>query len=376
MVKAIMRDITMPDSIPSGPIQAGLVSPEAPAEGAPVVLVVTDAWRPQLNGVVLSLEELALRLADDGVSVIFLTPEKFTTVPLPSYPEIRLALASKRRVQAEIEAIAPDYIHIATEGPLGMAARRVCIARRLPFTTAYHTKFPEFISARLPIPESWSYWWLRRFHNSGDGMMVATKSLGVEMAARGFVRIKRWSRGVDTKLFDPAKRRDLGLPRPIFLNVGRVSVEKNLPAFLALDLPGSKVVVGDGPDLASLRQRYPDVHFLGRKTGEDLASVFASADVFVFPSRTDTFGNVMLEALASGLPVAAFPVTAPRDVLGEGGALSEDLREAALAALEIPSDVARSRAMTYSWRASAREFLSHLTRVPQGTFAPRRLGLR
>lgn len=348
-----------------------------PHEGqSPTILVVTDAWRPQLNGVVHTLEELARSMAEEGIEVIFLTPEKFATVPLPSYPEIRLALTSKRQVMAEIEAIAPDYIHIATEGPLGMAARRACLQRRLPFTTAYHTRFPEFISARLPIPESWSYWWLRRFHNSGQGMMVATKSLGAEMAARGFTRIKRWSRGVDTKQFDPAKRRDLGLPRPIFLNVGRVAVEKNLPAFLALDLPGSKVVVGDGPDLAMLRQRYPDVHFLGRKTGEDLASIYASADVFVFPSRTDTFGNVMLEALASGVPVAAFPVTAPRDVLGDAGALSEDLREAALAALDISKEVALGRAATYSWRACALEFLGNLTRVPRDAFAARRLSLR
>ncbi len=376
MVKRAMRDLITPDPTATGLLQPGAMKMEAPVEGAPVVLVVTDAWRPQLNGVVQTLEELGRLLAEDGVSVIFLTPEKFTTVPLPSYPEIRLAIASKRQVMAEFEAIAPDYIHIATEGPLGMAARRVCINRNLPFTTAYHTRFPEFISARLPIPESWSYWWLRRFHNSGDGMMVATKTLAAEMAARGFVRIKRWSRGVDTTLFNPAKRRDLGLPRPIFLNVGRVAVEKNLPAFLNLDLPGSKVIVGDGPDLASLKQRYPDAHFLGRKTGEDLAAVYASADVFVFPSRTDTFGNVMLEALSSGVPVAAFPVTAPRDVLGDAGALSEDLREAALAALEISSETARARAMTYSWRASAREFLSNLTRVPRGTFAPRRLSMR
>jgi glycosyltransferase involved in cell wall biosynthesis len=366
MVKGAMLDHTAPDSLAA-----------ARSDGqAPTILVVTDAWRPQLNGVVHTLEELARSMAEEGIDVVFLTPQEFTTVPLPSYPEIRLAITSKRRVLAEIEKIAPDYIHIATEGPLGMAARSACLERRLPFTTAYHTRFPEFISARLPIPESVSYWWLRRFHNSGNGMMVATKSLGAEMAARGFVRIKRWSRGVDTKLYDPAKRRDLGLPRPIFLNVGRVAVEKNLPAFLGLDLPGSKVVVGDGPDLAALRQRYPDVHFLGRKLGEDLAAVYASADVFVFPSRTDTFGNVMLEALASGVPVAAFPVTAPRDVLGDAGALSEDLREAALAALDIPKDVARDRAMTYSWRACAREFFGNLTRVPRGAFAARHLSLR
>jgi glycosyltransferase involved in cell wall biosynthesis len=366
MVKGAMLDQTASDS----PL------PARPDGRAPVVLVVTDAWRPQLNGVVHTLEELARSMAEEGVEIVFLTPEKFATVPLPSYPEIRLAIASARQVLAKIDAVAPDYIHIATEGPLGLAARRACLRRRLPFTTAYHTRFPEFIRARLPIPESWSYWWLRRFHNAGEGMMVATRSLGAEMAARGFRRIKRWSRGVDTTLFDPVKRRDLGLPRPVFLNVGRVAVEKNLPAFLGLDLPGSKVVVGDGPDLAVLRERYPDVHFLGRRTGEALAALYASADVFVFPSRTDTFGNVMLEALASGVPVAAFPVAAPRDVLGEAGALSEDLREAALAALDIPKDVARGRAMAYSWRACAREFLGNLARVPRDAFAARRLSLR
>uniref|UniRef100_UPI0031200F54 glycosyltransferase family 4 protein n=1 Tax=Thauera sp. SDU_THAU2 TaxID=3136633 RepID=UPI0031200F54 len=294
--------------------------------------------------------------------VLFLTPERFATVPLPSYPDIRLAIATTRRVAGEIGALAPDYIHIATEGPLGMAARRACLQQGLAFTTAYHTRFPEFIGARFPVPERLSYWWLRRFHNAGNGMMVATASLGAEMATRGFRRIKRWSRGVDTRLFDPGRRQDLGLPRPVFLNVGRVAVEKNLPAFLSLDLPGSKVVVGDGPDLPMLRKRYPDVHFLGRRTGEDLAAVYASADAFVFPSRTDTFGNVILEALASGLPVAAFPVTAPRDILSPGGgALAEDLRTAALAALDIPRDLARKRALTYSWSACAHEFLGNLT---------------
>jgi glycosyltransferase involved in cell wall biosynthesis len=360
MVKRAMLDHITTDS---------LRSPGHSNGRAPSILVVTDAWHPQLNGVVRTLEELARSMAEEGIDVVFLTPENFATVPLPSYPDIRLAIASRRRVLAEIEAIAPDYIHIATEGPLGMAARRACLKRRLPFTTAYHTRFPEFISARIPVPESLSYWWLRRFHNSGDGMMVATASLGAEMAARGFNRIKRWSRGVDTQVFTPAKRRDLGLPRPIFLNVGRVAVEKNLPAFLALDLPGSKVVVGDGPDLPMLRQRYPDVHFMGTKLGDELATIYASSDVFVFPSRTDTFGNVILEALASGLPVAAFPVTAPRDILGEGGgALSEDLQKAALAALDIPKDVALNRALAYSWNACAREFFANLIGVPAGTF--------
>ncbi len=328
------------------------------------MLIVTDAWRPQLNGVVRTLEELAHSMAEEGIEIAFLTPDRFTTLPLPTYPDIRLAIASRRRVLAEIEAHAPDYIHIATEGPLGIAARRACLHRGLHFTTAYHTRFPEFIRARLPVPQRLSYWWLRRFHNAGEGMMVATASLAAEMTERGFQRITRWSRGVDTRLFTPAKRGSLGLPGPIFLNVSRVAVEKNLPAFLSLDLPGSKVVVGDGPDLAALKQRYPDVHFLGRRTGEALSAVYASADVFVFPSRTDTFGNVILEALASGLPVAAYPVCGPRDILGSGGGvLSEDLRAAALAALDIPRDEARNRALAYSWRACAREFMENLAPV-------------
>lgn len=341
------------------------------------VLVVTDAWHPQVNGVVRTLDELARSLKEEGVTVHFLTPERFTTFPLPFYPDIRLALPMRRHVADAIDALEPDYIHIATEGPLGLVARAVCLRRKLPFTTSYHTRFPEFVSARLPIPESWSYWWLRQFHNSGNGMMVATASLGTEMAARGFHNIKRWTRGIDTALFDPSRRQELPFPRPIFLNVGRVAVEKNLPAFLDLDLPGSKVVVGDGPDLAMLRQRYPDVHFLGKRMGADLATIYASADVFVFPSRVDTFGLVILEALASGCPVAAFPVTAPNDILGDGGGiLSSDLRQAALDALNLSREDARRKALTFSWGECARQFLSNLKGVPRNTFEERGRRLR
>lgn len=326
------------------------------------VLVVTDAWRPQINGVVRTLEKLAEALEEMGVAVEVLNPGGFRTLPLPSYPDIRLALATTGQIARRIEAAAPDRIHIATEGPLGMLARRVCLARGLAFTTSYHTRFPEFLRARLPVPESWSYRWLRRFHNAGGGMLVATPSLAAELTARGFHHIRLWSRGVDTELFHPRRRRDPGLPRPVFLNVGRVAVEKNLPAFLDLDLPGSKVVVGDGPALGQLSARYPDVHFLGVKTGEELAALYASADVFVFPSRTDTFGNVILEALASGCPVAAFPVTGPLDILadGTGGVLGDDLRQAALDALAVPREAARAKALTYDWQECARQFLRHL----------------
>jgi glycosyltransferase involved in cell wall biosynthesis len=324
------------------------------------VLIVTDAWHPQVNGVVRTLSRLEQVLAEQGVGVSFLTPNSFRTMPLPFYRDIRLALTSKRQVAQRIADIAPQSIHIATEGPLGWLARRVCIAERLAFTTSYHTKFPEYLSARGPIPESWSYGLLRRFHNAGQGVMVATPTLGVDLVRRGFTNISPWTRGVDAEFFHPRRKEDLGLPGPIFLCVGRVAVEKNLRAFLDLDLPGSKVVVGDGPELASLKARYPDVHFLGARSNGDLARIYASSDVFVFPSRTDTFGNVLLEAMASGCPVAAFPVTGPRDIVGAGGVLSDDLRQAALGALDVPREAARATALAYSWPECARQFLDHL----------------
>lgn len=332
------------------------------------ILIVTDAWRPQINGVVRTLEKLAEAIEGLGVSTLFLSPDGFRTLPMPTYPDIRLTLTTPAEVARRIEAAAPDSIHIATEGPLGLLARRACLARGLAFTTSYHTRFPEFIRARLPVPESWSYRWLRRFHNAGQGTFVATPSLGAELAARGFANIRLWSRGVDTELFHPGRRRDLSLPRPIFLSVGRVAVEKNLPAFLDLDLPGTKLVVGDGPDLARLKARYPQAHFLGTRTGEELATLYASADVFVFPSMTDTFGNVILEALASGCPVAAFPVTGPIDILenGRNGVLDRDLMRAALEALDIPREAARAKAETYDWRECGRQFLRNLpaSRLP------------
>lgn len=328
------------------------------------VLVVTDAWRPQVNGVVRTLEKLRESLAAMGVTMEVLSPADFRTLPMPSYPDIRLAMALPWQVAKRIRTIAPDKIHIATEGPLGIMARRYCLGRGIPFTTSYHTRFPEFLSARLPVPERWSYAWLRRFHNAGYAMLVATPSLAREMDGRGFHNIRMWSRGVDTNLFRPDRRKELGLPRPIFLNVGRVAVEKNLPAFLDLDLPGSKVVVGDGPDLLALKAKYPDVHFQGTRLGEELAEIYASADVFVFPSRTDTFGNVILESLASGTPVAAHPVTGPIDILGDGlgGALSDDLHDAAMRALDVPREDAVAKAGRYDWAACARQFLSSLPR--------------
>lgn len=329
-------------------------------EGGRRVLVITDAWHPQVNGVVRTLSKLAEVLAEMGVEAKFLTPERFRSFPMPFYPDIRLALATPRQVARQIEVAAPDFIHVATEGPLGQLARRACLRRGLAFTTSYHTRFPEYLSARLPIPESWTYRKLRDFHNSGQGCMVATASLGEDLARRGFQNIRQWTRGVDADLFNPDRRGELDLPRPVFLCVGRVAVEKNLPAFLDLDLPGSKVVVGDGPELQTLKKRYPGAHFLGALPNEELARVYASSDVFVFPSRTDTFGNVLLEAMASGCPVAAYPVTGPIDIVDQGGVVAQDLRAAALLALDIPRSAARANALTYSWPACTRQFLSHL----------------
>ncbi len=326
------------------------------------ILVATDAWKPQTNGVVRTLEHVAHEAAAMGAEITFFTPESFRTVPLPSYPEVRLALVHQGRVDQAIGAAQADYLHIATEGPIGLAARRWARLRGKPFTTSYHTRFPEYLRQRLPIPERLTYALLRRFHNSGRGVMVATASLAEELRGRGFQRLLPWCRGVDAELFRPRPSASLDLPGPVFLYVGRVAREKNLEAFLSLDLPGSKVIVGDGPARAALQRRFPQAHFRGLLTGEALAEAYSAADVFVFPSMTDTFGVVLLEALASGLPVAAFPVTGPRDVLeGTGaGVLDRDLRAAALAALKIPKARAREAALRHSWRACTAAFLQNI----------------
>jgi glycosyltransferase involved in cell wall biosynthesis len=323
------------------------------------ILIVTDAWHPQVNGVVETLRNLTAALRMLGLHVELITPQGFRTLPLPSYADIRLAMTTNASIAARIDEARPDHVHIATEGPLGFLARRVCIAAGIPFTTSFHTRFPEYLRARLPVPESWSYRFLRRFHNAGRATLVATPTLSSDLSARGFSNLRLWSRGVDTGLFNPAKRIDLDLPRPIFLNVGRVAVEKNLPAFLDLELPGTKLVVGDGPELPRLRETYPQAVFVGAKFGEDLATLYASSDVFVFASRTDTFGMVLLEAMASGLPVAAYPVMGPADIFadGVGAVLSDDLGEAALAALTLDRDAARAKAERQSWRSCAELFL-------------------
>jgi len=333
------------------------------------VLVATDAWRPQINGVVRSLERMIQAAPDFGVTAQALTPEGFHQIGLPSYPDIRLALATRRSLAARIEAFAPDHIHIATEGPIGWLTRAVCLAQKRPFTTSYHTRFPQYIAARWPIPESWSYGLLRRFHGPAAAVMVSTATVEEELRQHGFEKLVRWGRGVNLSLFHPRPQIEklLDLPRPIFLSVGRVAVEKNLDAFLSLRLPGSKVVVGDGPARADLQRAFPDVLFLGVKEGEELAAVYAASDVFVFPSLTDTFGIVLLEAAASGLPVAAFPVQGPRDVFAGSGAavLDEDLRSAALQALRVPREVCLELAQRHSWTSSAAQFYGHIRRVAQ-----------
>ncbi len=313
------------------------------------------------------LREELIRL---GHQPIFITPNQFLSVPCPTYPEIRLACLPGRRLGEMIEAAQPCAIHISTEGPLGWAARAYCLKRGLPFTTAYHTRFPEYIQARFQVPLPLTYGVMRRFHARSRTIMVATPTIESELTARGFGHIRRWSRGVDTELFRPHAPEEIAalapevahLPKPVFAYVGRVAVEKNIGAFLDLDLPGSKLVVGDGPRLAETRRRHPGVLFAGVRRGAELAAHYAAASVFVFPSRTDTFGLVLLEALASGVPVAAYPVPGPLDVIGDAGigVLDEDLGRAARAALAIPRDACREHALAYSWTASARQFLANL----------------
>jgi glycosyltransferase involved in cell wall biosynthesis len=333
------------------------------------VLIATDAWHPQVNGVVRTLTSLAKSARALGVSIDFLTPEGFPSLSVPTYPGLRFALPSRREIARRIEEAKPDAIHIATEGSIGYMVRAFCRKRSLPFTTSYTTRFPEYISARVPIPESWSYAVLRRFHAAGTVTMVATLSLMAELTQRGFRNLGMWTRGVDTELFRPERAIDLDLPRPIFVSAGRIAVEKNLEAFLSLDLPGSKVIIGEGPHETELRRRFPDAKFLGLKEGRALAAHLAAADAFVFPSRTDTFGVVQLEALACGVPIAAYPVTGPRDVVGGHaiGVLHEDLRAACLGALDVSREACRAFALTRSWERSARQFVGHVNQVVIGS---------
>ena len=339
------------------------------------ILIATDAWHPQVNGVVRTLTSLANSAAALGAEVEFLTPDGFPSIAVPTYPGLRIAWPNRREIARRIEAAAPDAIHIATEGPVGWAVRGYCRRHKLAFTTSYTTRFPEYIAVRSIIPASVSYAVLRHFHSTAATTMVATASLRQELAAKGFKKLGNWTRGVDTDLFRPDDPVELDLPRPIFMTVGRVAVEKNIEAFLDLDLPGSKVVIGDGPQRAELTRRYPKVGFLGEKKGRELSAYFAAADVFVFPSLTDTFGVVQLEALACGTPVAAFPVTGPLDVIADHpiGALDNDLRSACLRALSMSRETCRSFALERSWENSARQFIGNLSALqPSRSLRPAR----
>ena len=340
------------------------------------ILVATDAWHPQVNGVVRTLQTLASTAPRFGADVEFLTHQGLRTFPLPTYPAIRCAVIAPSTIAKRIEAIKPDAIHIATEGTIGHAVRRYCIRRGIAFTTSFHTRLPDYVTARLPIPESWVWHWLRRFHGRAERVMVSTQSLISELSTRGFRNPVLWPRGVDGDVFAPREALPLDLPRPIFLTVGRVAVEKNIEAFLSLDLPGTKVVVGDGPMKTELMERFPDAVFLGEKHRDELAPIYSAADVFVFPSRTDTFGLVMLEALACGVPVAAFPVAGPNDVIGNAavGVLSEDLRDACLRALAIDRTACRDFAKQMTWERCARMFLDNLAILRRGADAERIAG--
>ena len=337
------------------------------------LLTVTDAWHPQVSGVVRTIEATNAELQRAGHEPRLITPQSFLTVPCPGYREIGLALAPYRKVAAEIGRLRAEpgaaAIHIATEGALGLAARRYCLRQQLPFTTAYHTRFPQYAKAMFGLPTGWTYAFLRWFHGAAQCVLSPTAEVDRELAAIGLTGVARWTRGVDLDAFSPAAGRSpstCALARPHFLYVGRVSVEKNIEAFLRLDLPGTKIVAGSGPALDLLRRRFPEAHFVGVLEGERLARQYCSADVFVFPSRTDTFGLVLLEALACGLPVAAYPVQGPLDVLGgcDAAVLDEDLRRAALAALRIDRSRCRAWVQRHSWRAATEQFLAQQVPLP------------
>ena len=335
------------------------------------ILVATDAWEPQINGVVRTLARTVAECRAMGHEVEIVEPGEFKTVPLPTYSEIKLAVGCYGPIQERLKSFEPEAIHIATEGPIGLATRRICLEWKLPFTTSYHTRFPEYVSARLPVPVGAGYAYMRWFHKPSGRVMVATPTMREELERHGFRNISQWTRGVDTELFRP-RESDVfaGLARPIWLNVGRIAVEKNLETFLKTDLPGTKVVVGEGPQRDELEARHPEAVFLGARFGEELASCFAAADVFVFPSLTDTFGLVILEAMATGTPVVGFAAPGPIDIIpGSGaGTIAQDpagLRDACLEALEIDRAVVRRYAEGFSWRACAEEFVRNLEPQPE-----------
>ncbi len=329
------------------------------------IALITDAWRPQINGVVTTLQKTCEHLRGFGHVVESFTPEQFRNWPCPGYAEIRLALGCGPALRKRLRKFQPDAVHIATEGPLGLAARRYCLNRGIPYTTSFHTRFSEYINLRSGFPLGWGYAYLRWFHSRSERVMAATPALIEELQQRGFKNLVLWSRGVEVDLFRPRIKEFLDAPKPIFLYTGRVAIEKNLEAFLSLDLPGTKYIVGDGPDKEPLAKKYPPVRFVGYKLGEELAQYMAAADVFVFPSLTDTFGLVMLEALSCGVPVAAFPVRGPIDVILDEkvGCLDEDLSKAALKALELKPEDCRRYALNYAWQNCVRQFESHLAPI-------------
>jgi glycosyltransferase involved in cell wall biosynthesis len=346
------------------------------------IVTITDAWHPQVNGVVRTIEATNRELLKAGHTVAVIGPDQFAAFPCPGYAEIRLSLFPYGRlaelIDDQLDSDRSVALHVATEGPLGHAARRYCLLRGLPFTTAYHTRFPQYLNAMFRVPEPWTYGFMRRFHGQASCVMAPTRTVENELRANGLDNVARWTRGVDLDVFHPRDERALAdLPRPLFLYVGRVSVEKNIQAFLRLDLPGTKVVAGVGPALGTLKQRFPEVHFVGVLGFEQLAQLYSSADVFVFPSLTDTFGLVMLEALACGTPVAAFPVQGPIDVVGGSGVavLDDDLQKAALLAQRIDRGECRRYAERHSWRAATQQFLGlqqAIAKVPAERIVSRR----
>jgi glycosyltransferase involved in cell wall biosynthesis len=329
------------------------------------ILIVSDAAPPQVGGLVITLTCLAAELTHLGHDTIFITPASFRSLPCPTLPDIRLALFPGGGVRRALEASTPDAVHIATEGPLGIAARRYCVRHAVPFTTAYHTRFPEYLRARAPIPQTLTYAWLRRFHGRAARVLVPTPSIGRELAAHGFGNCVIWPRGVDLRVFNQeGPRADRG-GGPVFIYIGRVCAEKNIGAFLELDLPGEKWVVGGGPDLDRFKRLYPRAHFTGPRPHADLPRYYRAADVFVFPGRADTAGLALLEALACGVPVAAFPAAGALQALGDNGpgVLDPDLRAAALRALAVPRAAAHQHALQYSWERVARLFLQYLAPI-------------
>jgi glycosyltransferase involved in cell wall biosynthesis len=353
---------------------ASPVAPAPPDQDPTRVMVVTDAWEPQVNGVVRTLSRTVQELRAMGVEVEVVSPaDGYKTIPLITYEEIKLALWAKDDIEERFKAFAPDAVHIATEGPLGWAARAICLAHKFPFTTSYHTQYPEYVNARFPLVPTWAvYKVMRAFHDKSGRVMVATPTMLERLQARGFKNLALWSRGVDTELFHPSKRGVNGgvfkdLPKPVFLYVGRVAVEKNIDGFLDLDLPGSKVVVGEGPSRSKLMEKFPGVHFVGAKFGEDLARHFADADVFVFPSQTDTFGLVIIEAMATGTPVAGYIAPGPKDIIpgSSAGVIGDDLRAAAIEALKLNRDEVRAFSEKFSWRACTEDFLHLLQPLPR-----------